>query len=98
MVHYFLRVSSLSPSPMVSGRSGSSRHIRKPALKNLVTSETADVQFLLCGVPGRGVPAPLTPPLAPPLEVFIYSELSVPGTVVSRERSCFFAVYIVGQL
>ena len=23
MVHYFLRISSLSPSPMVSGRSGS---------------------------------------------------------------------------
>ena len=49
---------------------------RCSALKNLVTSETADVpplfctftnQFLLCGVPGRGVPAPLAPILAPPL-------------------------------
>ena len=32
VVHYLLRISSLSPSPMVSGRSGSSRHVRKPTL------------------------------------------------------------------
>ena len=46
MVHYLLRISSLSPSPMVSGRSGSSRHVRKPMVgfENLMTSETADVQ------------------------------------------------------
>ena len=51
MVHYFLRISSLSPSPMVSGRGGSSRHVRKPTLgfeKASGYSETADVPpFLL---------------------------------------------------
>ena len=72
MVHYFLRISSLSPSPMVSGRSGSSRHVRKPmlALKNLVTSETADVppivlvQINLCcaGCLVEGCQHPGTPP------------------------------------
>ena len=76
MVHYFLRISSLSPSPMVSGRSGSSRHegLRKPmsALKNPITSETADVppfflvQINFFLVSGRGVPAPLAPPPPPP--------------------------------
>ena len=51
VVHYFLRISSLSSSPMVSGRGGSSRHVRKLTLgfeKSTVTSETADVPpFLL---------------------------------------------------
>ena len=42
-MHYFLRISSLSPSPMVSGRSGSSRHVRKPMLGFEKSSETADV-------------------------------------------------------
>ena len=32
VVHYFLRISSLSPSHMVNGRSGSSRHVRKPTI------------------------------------------------------------------
>ena len=31
-MHYFLRISSLSPSPMVSGQSGSSRHVHKPMI------------------------------------------------------------------
>ena len=75
MVHYFLRISSLSPSPMVSGRSGSSRHVglRKPtsALKNPVTSETADVPpfflvqinfVLVWGAWPRGASTPGTPP------------------------------------
>ena len=54
VVHYCLRISSLSPSPMVSGRSGSSRHVRKLTLgfeKSTVTSETADVPpFLLAQI------------------------------------------------
>ena len=46
MVHYFLRISSLSPSPMVSDEVDhrDTYVSRWSALKNLVTSETADVQ------------------------------------------------------
>ena len=75
-MHYFLRISSPSPSPMVSGRSGSSRHVRKLTLgfeKSTVTSETADVPpFLLAqinfsraGCLAEGCQHPWTPPPPP---------------------------------
>ena len=74
MVHYFLRISSLSPSPMVSGRSGSSRHVRKPMLgfeKSSDYSETAadvppfalvQINFCCAGCLVEGCQHPWHPP------------------------------------
>ena len=67
----------LSPSPMVSGRSGSSRHVRKLTLgfeKSTVTSETADVppfllaqiNFTRAGCLAKGCQHPWNPPPPPP--------------------------------
>ena len=71
-MHYFLRISSLSPSPMVSGRSGSSRHVRKPMIG---FEKSSDLKLQMChhlylyksifvvrGVWSRGASTPGTPP------------------------------------
>ena len=70
-MHYFLRFFSVTQSCRPVLWSHRDTYVsRRSALKNPLTSETADVpqfllvqnQFLLCGVPVRGVSAPVPPP------------------------------------